>query len=72
MRSPRRGTETSKRREDLIDAVLCAWTAALWWRFGGARCQALGLAPDADGIQPAMIAPCRPEQRVAVRAAGRP
>jgi predicted RNase H-like nuclease len=34
-----------KRREDLIDAVICAWTAALWFRFGFERCQVLGLAP---------------------------
>jgi len=66
------GDRDYKRREDLIDAVLCAWTAALWWRFGELRCQALGLTPDVDGAQPAMIAPCRPEQRVALRAAGRP
>jgi predicted RNase H-like nuclease len=32
-----------KRREDLIDAVVCTWTAALWWRFGRLRCQVLGL-----------------------------
>lgn len=52
-----------KRREDLLDAVLCAWTAALWWRFGFERCQVLGT----DGsMRPAatIIAPARPDQRV--------
>lgn len=61
--------EDYKHREDLIDAVLCAWTAALWWRFGATRCQALGLEPGRDAGQPAMIAPCRPEQRVELKAA---
>lgn len=31
-----------KHREDLLDAALCAWTAALWWRWGTDRCQVLG------------------------------
>jgi predicted RNase H-like nuclease len=31
-----------KHREDLIDALLCAWTAALWIRHGLDRCQVLG------------------------------
>jgi predicted RNase H-like nuclease len=31
-----------KHREDLIDAAICAWTAALWHRHGLARCQVLG------------------------------
>lgn len=53
-----------KRREDLIDAVLSAWTAAFWHRHGLARCQVLGLT---DGPAPApqlatIIAPARPEQ----------
>lgn len=51
-----------KLREDLIDAVLCAWTAALWWRHGLDRCQVLG----GDGRGPrraTIIAPARPEQR---------
>ncbi|MEW2397746.1 DUF429 domain-containing protein [Streptomyces sp. NPDC046862] len=53
-----------KHREDLIDALLCAWTAALWSRHGFARCQVLGaddLAP--PGRAPTIIAPARPEQR---------
>ncbi|MGH9270322.1 MAG: DUF429 domain-containing protein [Ilumatobacteraceae bacterium] len=45
-----------KHREDLIDAVLCAWTGLLWLRHGLARCQVLG----ADAT---IIAPARPEQR---------
>ncbi|TFC82472.1 DUF429 domain-containing protein [Cryobacterium sp. TmT2-59] len=54
-----------KHREDLIDALLCAWTASLWWREGTRRCQVLG-ARDAvsdDGHRPTIIAPARPEQR---------
>ncbi|QEU69678.1 DUF429 domain-containing protein [Streptomyces galilaeus] len=52
-----------KHREDLIDALLCAWTAALWSRHGLARCQVLGadsLVP--SGSAPTIIAPARPEQ----------
>jgi predicted RNase H-like nuclease len=51
-----------KHREDLIDAVLCAWTAALWDRHGTARCQVLGL-PATAGPAATIIAPARPEQR---------
>jgi predicted RNase H-like nuclease len=56
-----------KKREDLLDATICAWTAALWHRFGEQRCQALGVAgglPPARPI-PSIIAPARPEQRAA-------
>jgi predicted RNase H-like nuclease len=53
-----------KHREDLIDALLCAWTAALWSRHGFARCQVLGgEAPAEPGHAPTIIAPARPEQR---------
>jgi predicted RNase H-like nuclease len=54
-----------KHREDLLDAALCAWTAALWSRHGFARCQVLGLGapPDADGRPSTIVAPARPEQR---------
>ena len=54
-----------KHREDLLDAALCAWTAALWHQFGEERCQVLGLdeLPDPDGRVPVIIAPARPEQR---------
>jgi predicted RNase H-like nuclease len=53
-----------KHREDLIDGVLCAWTAALWSRHGLARCQVLG-RPDRPGDGPAatIIAPARAGQR---------
>lgn len=53
-----------KHREDLIDALLCAWTAALWCRHGLARCQVLGpSAPAGDEPTATIIAPARPEQR---------
>lgn len=54
-----------KHREDLLDAALCAWTAALWAHHGLERCQVLGLgaAPDADGRPSTIVAPARPEQR---------
>jgi hypothetical protein len=41
-----------KQREDLLDAALCAWTAALWHRAGLDRCQGLGAhsAPDCAGL----------------------
>ena len=51
-----------KHREDLIDAVLCAWTASLWHRHGLARCQVLG-EESRDGRAPTILAPARPEQR---------
>jgi len=53
-----------KHREDLIDALLCAWTAALWVRHGLARCQVLGADTLAAlGTAATIIAPARPEQR---------
>ncbi|MHB8451726.1 MAG: DUF429 domain-containing protein [Mycobacteriales bacterium] len=53
-----------KHREDLLDAVLCAWTAAFWLRHGLARAQVLGADPRADGGPVGtIIAPTRPEQR---------
>lgn len=54
-----------KHREDLLDAALCAWTAALWARFGEERCQVLGAtdAADEEGRVPTIIAPARTEQR---------
>jgi predicted RNase H-like nuclease len=53
-----------KHREDLIDAVISAWTAAFWHQHGFERCQVLGVP---DGVLPAtplatIIAPARPEQ----------
>ena len=57
-----------KHREDLIDALLCAWTAALWVRHGLQRCQVLGLPDGAaagTAAAPAatIIVPARPGQR---------
>jgi predicted RNase H-like nuclease len=57
-----------KHREDLIDALLCAWTAALWVRHGLRRCQVLGLPDDvaagtAAGPAATIIVPARPGQR---------
>jgi predicted RNase H-like nuclease len=57
-----------KLREDLLDAVICAWTAAYWHRHGFARSQLLGLPeqqPGDDLLLPTIIAPARPEQRPA-------
>jgi predicted RNase H-like nuclease len=54
-----------KHREDLIDALICAWTGLLWIRHGLDRCQVLGV----DGAQsPAatIIAPCRATQRASL------
>jgi len=58
------GDSAYKHREDLIDALLCAWTASLWARHGLGRCQVLG-PPPGEGAGPAatIIAPARPEQR---------
>jgi len=53
-----------KHREDLIDALISAWTASLWWHHGTLRCQVLG-AGDAvsdSGHRATIIAPARPEQ----------
>ena len=44
-----------KRAEDLLDAVICAWTAALWWRHGPANCVPLG-APSAPGGDESLVA----------------
>ncbi|HZD64763.1 MAG TPA: DUF429 domain-containing protein [Acidimicrobiales bacterium] len=55
-----------KHREDLIDAALCAWTAAVWAEWGPARCQVLGAADgtlDEGGRGATIIAPARPDQR---------
>lgn len=54
-----------KHREDLVDATLCAWTSSLWHRHGFARCQVLGALPDVARPAATIIAPARPEQRVA-------
>lgn len=66
-----------KHREDVLDAVLCAWTAAIWHRHGQSRTQILGEddLPDAEGRVATIVAPARPEQRVRgreMRAPARP
>jgi predicted RNase H-like nuclease len=63
-----------KHREDLIDAVLCAWTGLFWHRHGLSRCQVLGLPESTRSPAATIIAPARLDQRprdgldVAVRA----
>lgn len=54
-----------KHREDLIDALISAWTASLWWLYGTSRSQVLGAGEPAspDGHRATIIAPARPEQR---------
>lgn len=52
-----------KHREDLLDAALCSWTAALWHQYGFDRCQVLGDDPNAPRPLASIIAPARPEQR---------
>ena len=51
-----------KHREDLIDAVICAWTGLLWLEHGPSRCQVLGVG-DRDAPLATIIAPARPAQR---------
>ena len=53
----------AKHREDLLDAVLCAWTGLLWWHHGLRRCQVLGADHCPPGRPATIIAPARPEQR---------
>lgn len=50
-----------KHREDLIDAVLCAWTAQLWLRHGSDRCQVLGEHHGDGAASATIIAPFRAE-----------
>lgn len=52
-----------KKREDLLDAAVCAWTASLWASHGTSRCQVLGLDPNVGDRQATIVAPARPEQR---------
>ncbi|WP_251858257.1 DUF429 domain-containing protein [Herbiconiux sp. L3-i23] len=61
-----------KHREDLLDAVLCAWTASIWHRHGEARTLILGRdsEPDESGRRATIVAPARAEHR-AVMPAGR-
>lgn len=50
-----------KHREDLLDAAVAAWTAALWVRHGLTRCQVLG-NPAISQATASIIAPYRPRQ----------
>ena len=53
-----------KHREDLLDAVICAWTAMLWALLAGKRCQVLGCEDaEGDGLRATIIAPARAAQR---------
>ena len=54
-----------KHREDLIDAVICAWTASLWHRHGFSRSQVLGASPESSsaGRVATIITPARRDQR---------
>ncbi|OZB89049.1 MAG: DUF429 domain-containing protein [Microbacterium sp. 14-71-5] len=54
-----------KHREDLIDAVLCAWTARLWSRYGFTRCQVLGDQDGEPALAATIIAPSQWDQRLA-------
>lgn len=57
-----------KQREDLLDAAICAWTAALWHRTGTGRCQVLGIETDSPAARAiaTIIAPARPTQRASL------
>lgn len=63
--TPVRGEKERKHREDLLDAALCAWTAALWHQHGGSRTQSLGTLDrdradvDERGRVAAIVAPYR-------------
>ena len=55
-----------KHLEDLLDGLICAWTAAYWARHGLARSQVLGATDpvvDERGRRGTIIAPARPYQR---------
>ncbi|WP_309620536.1 DUF429 domain-containing protein [Salinibacterium sp.] len=69
LRSPLTNSEY-KHREDLLDSLLCAWTASIWHFHGSARVQVLGVDADRDegGRRPTIVAPARESQRVAGRA----
>jgi hypothetical protein len=60
------GNTAYKHREDLIDACVAAWTAALWVDAGLERCQVLGRddpRTDPDGRRATIIAPAKRAQR---------
>jgi predicted RNase H-like nuclease len=55
-----------KHLEDLLDGLICAWTASYWARHGTARSQVLGATDpvvDELGRRGTIIAPARPHQR---------
>ena len=53
-----------KHREDLLDAVLCAWSASLWSGWGREHCQVLGCDdPLRDGLRATIVAPAKDGQR---------
>jgi predicted RNase H-like nuclease len=54
-----------KHREDLLDAALSAWTAALWRRKGVIACQVLGYEPEVERPAATMIAPAKAAQHFA-------
>lgn len=55
-----------KHREDLLDAVICAWTASIWHRHGEERVLVLGRdsPADSEGRRATIVAPARAEHRV--------
>jgi len=65
--SPVKDATAYKLREDLLDATLAAWTAALWWSKGLDGCQVLGDEQDVERPAATIIAPAKPEQRIAER-----
>jgi predicted RNase H-like nuclease len=40
-----------KHREDLIDAAICAWSAAYWHRYGRSQCAVFGSTSDEDRLE---------------------
>jgi predicted RNase H-like nuclease len=54
-----------KHREDLIDAIICAWSASLWHRHSFSRSQVLGPSPEGSSAErlATIIAPARPDER---------
>jgi predicted RNase H-like nuclease len=57
-----------KHREDLIDALICAWTGLVWLRWGLERCQVLGdrvIDPQSTIIAPARTSQRDPDEQVA-------
>jgi predicted RNase H-like nuclease len=56
--SPQDNDRRYKHREDLIDALICAWTGLLWLRWGFDRCQVLG-AEDPTIPRATIVAPRR-------------